>query len=111
MDMTNDPLPTLRTPEPLLGTRVHEGLAQRLMDDMRSARRIADRAVIEDIESYGVAEKIHGATWYDIRPMVSRHEQPAENVDMALEALQYAASRGLIVHRPGEPHLVRIARG
>lgn len=69
--------------------------------------RIADRAVITDIESEGVRVGDRGERTYDIRPMLDEREQPPENIDMFGEALGYALARG-IVTQGEQPWLVRI---
>lgn len=75
---------------------------------MRSAVRLADRAVISDIECGAVRDRGRPGRVYDVRPMLDEREQPSEWVDMAREALGYAAARGLVVAEPDAPHLLRI---
>lgn len=70
--------------------------------------RIADRAVLIDIESYGVRVGDSHDRCYDVRPMLDQREHGAESVDMFSEALAYAITRGLVVPSEGAPWLVRI---
>lgn len=73
---------------------------------------IADRAVVCDIESECVRERMGPANawYYDTRPMLDLREQGPEGVDMARQALAYAAERRLIEPHPLHTHLVRITR-
>lgn len=70
--------------------------------------RIADRAVLTDIESEAVRVGAAHDRCYDVRPMLDKHEHSAESVDMFSEALAYAISRRLVVPSEGAPWLVRI---
>lgn len=72
-----------------------------------TAIRIADRAVLTDIESEGVRVGARGERTYDVRPMLDERERGLESVDMASEALAYALVRGLI-QQAEHPWLVRI---
>ena len=75
------------------------------------AHRIADRAVVSDIETAGVAETdAQGRRWYDTRPMLDPREQPDDFIEMTVQALTYAHERGLVSPHPGHPHLVRTAK-
>ena len=71
-------------------------------------QRIADRAVICDIESEGVAEGPRHLRCYDIRPMLDAREHSHEVVDMFSEALAYAIARGLVLMDEARPGFVRI---
>ena len=77
-------------------------------DLAHSALAIADRAVISDIETEGVRIGPSADRTYDIRPMLDEREHGPESVDMASEALAYAAGRRLIAFDRGEPWLARI---
>ncbi len=70
--------------------------------------RIADRAVIGDIEGEAVRVGDSHDRCYDVRPMLDKHEHSAESIDMFSEALAYAITRGLVVPSEGTPWLVRI---
>ena len=76
------------------------------------ARRIADRAVLADIECEAVAQRNdRGRIWYDTRPMLDPREQPDTFIDMTREALDYAMQRRLIEQHHERAHLVRILKG
>lgn len=92
---------------PQLTPGVHKQPASALGAFHASAIRIADRAVIADIETNGVRVGPRGDRLYDVRPMLDQREHGPESVDMASEALAYALARGL-VQQAGEPWLVRI---
>lgn len=70
--------------------------------------RIADRAVVADIESTAARIGASHDRCYDVRPMLDARERGPESVDMASEALAYAITRGLVVPSEGTPWLVRI---
>ena len=73
------------------------------------AVRIADRAVVADIQSFGVAVRSGGLRAWDCRPMVDAREHCEEVVDMAREAIVYAVARGLaVVDDPAQPYVLRI---
>lgn len=73
------------------------------------AFRIANAAVISDIESEGVRQHDRtGGRWYDVRPMVDPHEHSPEVIDMNNEAIAYALAAGLITADLQHAHLVRI---
>ena len=72
---------------------------------LRLAFLIANRAVVADIESYGV-KCAHG--YYDVRPMLDPREHAPEAIDMAREALAYALASHIAVRHPQLEHLVRI---
>jgi hypothetical protein len=76
------------------------------------AMRIANRAVVEDLETYAHEVKLPGetTTWHDTRPMLDPREHAPIAIDMAVEALAYAEQAELIVRHPAERHLVRISR-
>lgn len=73
------------------------------------AHRIADRAVICDIETecLVVCDET-GRGWWDTRVMLDPHELCDESIDMNRQALDYALQRGLVHAHPDHAHLVRI---
>lgn len=80
-------------------------------DVMRLAVTIADRAVLELIES----EAFRGGPgadegWLDVRPMVSEHEHSPRNADLNRAYLSYADTRRLITRHPADNNRVRIVR-
>lgn len=76
----------------------------------RLAHTLADQAAVADIECEGLATTLPDSLeqWYDTTPMLSPNEHSGPVIDMATQALAYARLRGLIVHHPRLPHLVRI---
>jgi hypothetical protein len=70
--------------------------------------RIANRAVITDIELNACRVDLDGAIWWDLRPMLDEREHSAIVCDMAREALAYAGYSHLITAHPQHIHLVRI---
>ncbi len=72
-----------------------------------TAHALAVEKIREDLETYAAAIRIDGVRWWDTRPMVDAREQPAESIDMAVQALDYAISAGLLVTHPDMPHVVR----
>lgn len=71
---------------------------------------IADRAVVADIELFGViAQRLQdGRPVYDTRPMLDPREHSDQVLEMARQALAYARDRGLVTELPGQPHLLAI---
>jgi hypothetical protein len=92
---------------PQLTPAAHKQPASAMEHVTVSAIRIADRAVISDIESAGHRVGPLGNRLYDVRPMLDEREQPAESIDMFSQALAYALARGL-VEQAHQPWLVRI---
>lgn len=75
----------------------------------QSMARIADRAVIADIETEGVRVGPLAERRYDIRPMLDEREHCPQDIDMASEALGYAVARGLVTFDDAaQPWLARI---
>ena len=74
----------------------------------RNAIAIADRAVIELIESEGT--RGHPEGWLDVGPLVDEREVRPPDLDVHRAYLAYAELRRLIFRHPQHPHLVRIAR-
>lgn len=73
------------------------------------AHRIADRAVIADIETEANAQTDeHGQRWYDTRPLLDPRELPDDWVEMNRQALEYAIGRGLVEVHHLHDHLVRV---
>lgn len=72
------------------------------------AFHIANRAVVEDIESYAVKQVTDGRIYWDTRPMLDTREHAPQMVDMAAQALQYAIGAGLVGLHPQRPYLVTI---
>lgn len=73
-----------------------------------NALRIADAAVVCDIESECAFFQEGGHRWYDTRPMLDEREHCPEVIDMARQALDYADRRGLVRRQASAPHLLRI---
>lgn len=76
------------------------------------AFRIANEAVVSDIETEGIRD--HDRTdgrWFDIRPMFDPREHSPEVIDMNTEAIAYALASGVITADPQSAHLVRINQG
>lgn len=80
-------------------------------------RMVAERAVVADIETEGVAIRVapdHQRRVYDVRPMLDPRERCDISIDMAAIALAYAEARGLIAvterDLDGQPRTVRILR-
>lgn len=77
------------------------------------ALRIANRAAVEDIEANAIRVwTMTSGLWYDVRPMLDPREASPEVIDMASEAIAYAAKSGLIEQHPAPElaHLWRITR-
>lgn len=73
------------------------------------AFRLANAAVVTDIESEGV--RLHdrtGGRWYDLRPMLDEREHCPEFIDMAREAIDFGLAAGLLTADPTHAHIVRI---
>lgn len=74
-----------------------------------AAHRIADAAVITDIET-GATRCGPGSSLYDTRPMLDANEHGPECIDMARQALDYAIARGLVHPSAEQPWLMRIVK-
>ncbi len=77
------------------------------------AFRIADRAAVHDIEIFAAecGRDAAGRPVYDTRPMLDEREHSPDCVEMATQAIAYAASRGLIrATSEATPHHVAIVR-
>lgn len=72
------------------------------------AFKLANAAVVSDIESNACKVQVAGATWYDIRPMLDPREHASEAIDMAGLAIGYALCSGVIFRHPEQTHLVRL---
>jgi hypothetical protein len=68
-------------------------------DLIARALKIADAAVVSDIECNAVAagRDDQGRELFDLRPMVDPREVPQEVQDMHQQAIDFALDRGLIV--------------
>lgn len=86
------------------------GTAGLISETVRLALSVADRAVVQDIESFAVtAGRDHrGRLLWDTRPMTDEREHSPECIDMAREALAYARLRRLISEQIDAPHLLTI---
>jgi len=76
-----------------------------------SALRLADRAVVGDVECEGTRVD-DGAPQpvYDISAMFDPNEHSPEFIDMASEGIAYGIGRGLFELLPGAPMCVRLLR-
>lgn len=81
---------------------------------MTMAIRLADRAVVCDVETEG--ELVNGGRLgdhlpvYDITPMFDTREHNPLFIDMASEAIAYGVARGLFELLPEPPIRVRLLR-
>jgi hypothetical protein len=73
------------------------------------AFRIANRAIVADVQTECTRVTIDGLTWWDTLPMLSEHEHSNEVLDMVTEALSFGLASGLLVRHPNLPQLVRIS--
>jgi hypothetical protein len=77
-------------------------------------RRLAEAAVVADIETNGLHARDLGQRVWDVRAMTDPREHCPQVVDMTRQALAYAEWRGLIrvVERMacGAPAIVRVLR-
>jgi hypothetical protein len=96
MDITNEPI----DPASVAGV-------------VLSALRIANAAVVADIESncVSVLSACGSIRWYDTRPMLDPREHSPELVDMAHEAIEYGVKCRLLFRHPLDSWMVRIAQG
>ena len=81
-----------------------------MAEQTRLAFAIADREAVSAIEydAPKVTPPDSLETWLDIHHLLSPDEQPTVFIDMNTQVLAYARMRGLIVHHPKRPTLVRI---
>lgn len=84
--------------------------AQDIAEMAALERRLAERAVVADLQTACDAVVIDGTCWWDTRPMTDTREHAQEICDMAREALHYAECRQLIAWHPQHPHLARVVR-
>ena len=79
---------------------------------LQRAMRIADQAVVADVESNcpALRSPCGRITWYDVRPMLDEREHSPPVVDMARDAIQYGVETGLLVRHQEHPHWVRVAK-
>jgi hypothetical protein len=113
---TDTPLLTPRAGEDASQTAaryINSASTDKLHAILARALRIADAAVMTDIECNAVAagRDEAGAALYDLRPMVDPREVPPQVQDMHSQAIDWALERGLIVrHSQRTPLTVRINR-
>lgn len=79
-------------------------------DLQREMLRIADEAVISDVELYAEHVRIGCMSWCDVTPMLNPQELSPEVLDLARCTLQYGIERGLLLPHPQRPELVRVIR-
>lgn len=84
------------SPDQLRGLPLTRGL-------LASALRIAERAVVSDIECEGILHRDVGPRVYDVRPLLDEREHSPELIDQAREALGWALARRVIEIVPGRP--------
>jgi len=75
---------------------------------VQQAILIANRAVVEDLETYAAPVRLDGQLWHDTRPMLDPREHCPTSIDMAVQALQYAEASGLVTRHDDHRHLVRV---
>ena len=87
-------------------------VARHLYERLQSAIRIANQAVVADVESNcpALRSPCGRVTWYDVRPMLDEREHSPPVVDMAREAIAYGCDTGVLVRHEEHPHWVRVAR-
>jgi hypothetical protein len=88
-------------------TRTQEAMMPPI-DLLKRAFLLANRAVVCDIESYGVAVTLDQARWYDVSTMLDPREHCDETIAMLQEAIDYALHSGVALAHPERPHLLRI---
>lgn len=91
----------------------HHGTVHRLEERTRhadEALRIAREAVIADIETNGVAVRIEGTTWWDMRHMCDPREVSPECFDMMTAAIHWGVDAGVLRQHPATPHLYAVVR-
>lgn len=76
----------------------------------KQAFEIAARAVTADIQSEARSVALDGRTWWDVRPMLDRREQPPEFIDLASDSLKFAIGCGLVGLHPQRPYLLVFER-
>jgi len=75
---------------------------------MSAAVRIANQAVVADIQCNAAHTKLDGQVWWDTRPMLDPREHAPQELDMALQALDYAVLAGVAYRHQDRPYLLRI---
>ena len=80
------------------------------LETMRRAYRLADRAVVTDIETACPVVTDAGHQWYDLAPLLDTRGLSKAELDLAAETLCYGLSRQLLVMHPTQKHLVRIIK-
>ncbi len=84
------------------------GIVVELASSHALAVRLAREKIAEDLETYAAACRIEGERWWDTRPLLDTREQPQECIDMAVQALDYGISTGMLQQHPTMPHIVRM---
>lgn len=81
------------------------------IESMSLAIRIAQRAVVADLQSEACCVYADGVAWYDTRRMVDVREHAPEVIDMATEAITWGLDTGLLIQHPdpAQPWLLRVA--
>ena len=82
---------------------------------LASAVRLADRAVICDVETEGRRDWHHPTDCkaqpvYDISSMFNENEHSPQFIDMAQQGIGYGIARGLLELLPDPPIRVRVLR-
>ena len=77
---------------------------------MRRAYRLADCAVVADIETECAVVEDAGHRWYDLAPLLDQREHCAQVLDMVTESLCYGLARQLLVMHPTNKNLVRVIK-
>lgn len=77
-------------------------------DLIAQAFRLANAAVVADIETEGVKTVIGDLAFYDVSHMLDEREHAAESIDMARQAIDYALAVGLVMQHPTQQHLLRV---
>ena len=75
---------------------------------MSAAVRIANQAVVADIQCNAVHTTQDGQVWWDTRPMLDPREHAPMALDMALLDLDYAVLAGVACRHADHPYLLRI---
>lgn len=77
---------------------------------MQRAYRLADCAVVADIETECAVVQDAGHQWYDLTLMLDQREHCAQVLDMVNESLCYGLARQLLVMHPTKNNLVRVIK-
>jgi len=77
----------------------------------RLALTISDQACLHLVTSRTTPERRHSVDWYDVRSLLTTHEQSAATCDLHAQVLAYGFFRQLLARHPTEPGLVRLMGG